>query len=246
MQALKPRIDDWRKKLQEFAGEGAMETSAIVKLSTPTAPTGAKTDFTTIDNVNIPELVEPKNAFDVYPGEWNEDLGGYQKELAEELFPEYPTKLMAWDIDIEATKDGLKHYEILMSAAKDAYFASAQIADELVANKDGVDPTTWDQLVKNYEEANKRYRARLIGIIEELQEEIEANEECIAKFNQGLPQLDIAIAKAERVLRVETARLEGYKEALDYAKANLDRILEYVKSLDANFVIPTAPTTATI
>jgi hypothetical protein len=239
----KPLYDAYVAALKEFTGTDSKgKANGVQKFS---APTTAPADFTSVAEVLMGNAVEPKNAYGTYPGTWQKKLGGKQLELANELFPEYPESIKAWDEQIEDDNDQITHDRILINAAKDAYFASATIADELVKDKDGNKPANWDELVKNYEEANKRYRARLIGIIEELQEEIEANEECIAKFNQGLPQLDIAIAKAERVLRVETARLDGYKEALAYAKANLDRILEYVKSLDANFVIPEAPKTST-
>ena len=134
---------------------------------------------------------------------------------------------------IQETEDELLHYATLIQAAKKAYFASAKIAGENVD-----DAANWDELIENYKAANKAYRERLIGIIEDLQSDIETIEQAIAKFNQGIPQLDIAIAIAEKELTVEKARLQGYEEALAYAKANLDHLLEYIKSLDVNFVVP--------
>jgi chromosome segregation ATPase len=196
----------------------------------------------------MPELVEPKNVYGDYPGEWAEGLGGLQLVAAEELFPEYPEEIMEWNDELEDTEDQLLHYATLIQAAKDAYFQAAKIADELVKNENDKDPKNFDQLVKNYQDANKRYRERLAKEIKDLQAKIENNEESIAKFNQGLPQLDIAIARAENELRVEKEILKGLKQALSYAKENLDRILEYMKSLDGvNFVIPdfTTPTSTT-
>jgi chromosome segregation ATPase len=177
-------------------------------------------------------LVEPVTVYGYYPGEWSENLGGEQLAAAQELFPDYPEKIAEWDETIKETNDVLIHYATLIQAAKKAYTAAAKIAGENV----GAD--NWDDLVENYKKANENYRKRLLGIIEDFQADIETLEERIAKFNQGIPQLDIAIAEAEKELKVETARLQGYEQALAYAKANLDKILEYIKSLDVNFVVP--------
>jgi len=177
-------------------------------------------------------LVKDKTSFDEYPGEWNAKLGGQQLEMAKELFPEYPEKIAEWYEEQKEVKDVLEHYHVLINAAKEAYYAAAVIAGENVDNAGN-----WDALVENYTQANTNYRNRLVGIIEDLQGEIETLEERIAKFNQGIPQLDIRIAEAEKALAIAKTKLEGYEQVLAYAKANLDHMLEYIKSLDAEYVI---------
>ncbi|MBR5052695.1 MAG: hypothetical protein IKW91_05670, partial [Bacteroidaceae bacterium] len=231
----KAKYDKYDEALKEFTGvdEDGEALGIVGPLTDPSAATIPGQEFANISSVLMAQLVEPETVYGYYPGEWSEDLGGAQLAAAQELFPEYPEKIAEWDETIKDTEDELLHYATLIQAAKKAYFATAQIADENVDNA-----ANWDQLVENYKKANENYRKRLVGIIEKLQGEIETLEERIAKFNQGIPQLDIAIAEAEKELKVETARLQGYEEALAYAKANLDKLMEYIKSLDANFVVP--------
>ena len=231
----KAKYDKYDEALKEFTGvdEDGEALGIVGPLTDPCTGLIPGEEFATITSVLMPELVEPKNVYGFYPGEWSENLGGAQLEAAQALFPEYPEELQEWDVTIQETEDELLHYATLIQAAKKAYFASAKIAGENVD-----DAANWDELIENYKAANKAYRERLIGIIEDLQSDIETIEQAIAKFNQGIPQLDIAIAIAEKELTVEKARLQGYEEALAYAKANLDHLLEYIKSLDVNFVVP--------
>ena len=231
----KEAYDEYDEALKAFTGvdEDGEALGIVGPLTDPSAATVPGEEFKTISSVLMPVLVEPVTVYGYYPGEWSENLGGAQLAAAQVLFPEYPEKIAEWDETIKDTEDELLHYATLIQAAKKAYFAAAKIADENVDNA-----TNWDELVENYKKANENYRNRLLGIIEDLQTEIETLEQRIAKFNQGLPQLDIAIAEAEQKVKVETARLEGYKEALAYAKANLDKLMEYLKGLDVNFVVP--------
>ena len=229
----KAKYDKYDEALKAFTGvdEDGEALGIVGPLTDPCTPVPGN-EFKTISSVLMGALVEPVTVYGYYPGEWSENLGGAQLAAAQELFPEYPEKIAEWDETIKDTEDELLHYATLIQAAKKAYTAAATIAGENV----GAD--NWDQLVENYKKANENYRKRLVGIIEKLQGEIETLEERIAKFNQGIPQLDIAIAEAEKDLKVETARLQGYEEALAYAKANLDKLMEYIKSLDVNFVVP--------
>ena len=236
--AAKAKVDAWKAAAKAYTGAEVAPRKIVGTYPDPASITWKS------DGTGRFELAEysdftPNTA----TGEWvskigGKTFGGTQLELAKEIFPEFPAKLKEWSEAIALTEDLLQHYHILLQSAKDAYFAAAKANNELVQNKDKVDPTNFDQLVENYKAANKRYRERLVGIIEKLQGDIETLEERIAKFAQGIPQLDIAIAEAEKDLQVETARLKGYEEALAYAKANLDHLLEYIKSLDVNFVVP--------
>lgn len=234
-QKAKEAWDEYDEALKEFTGvdEDGEALGIVGPLTDPSGAAIPGEEFATIASVLMPQLVEPKNVYGFYPGEWSENLGGAQLEAAQALFPEYPVELQEWDVTIQETEDQLLHYATLIQAAKKAYFASAKIAGENVD-----DAANWDELIENYKAANKAYRQRLIDIIDDLQTEIENLEQSIAWFNAGVPQLDIAIAIAEKELTVEKARLQGYEEALAYAKANLDHLLEYIKSLDVNFVVP--------
>ena len=218
------------KALHEFAGEDAEDQYDIVTLTEPTIT--STTVFDNINDVLIDELVDV-NVLGTYTGEWNEDLGGKQLELAKTLFPDYPEKILEWDAEMAYADDITEEYGILIDAAKAAYLAAAQVAGENVG-----DATSFDQLIENYKEANKNYRKRILDKIESLQEEIDQWEQNLAKWEVGAPAREIEIAEAANTLKVETARLQGYKEALSYAKANLDHLLEYIKSLDVNFVVP--------
>ena len=236
--AAKAKVDAWKAAAKAYTGAEVTPRKIVGTYPDPASITW-KTDGTGRFELAEYSDFTPNTA----TGEWvskigGKTFGGTQLELAKEIFPEFPAKLKEWSEAIAQTEDLLQHYHILLQSAKDAYFAAAKANNELVQNKDKVDPANFDQLVKNYQDANKRYRERLVGIIEKLQGQIETLEERIAKFNQGIPQLDILIAEAEKDLKVESARLKGYEEALAYAKANLDHLLEYIKSLDANFVVP--------
>ena len=52
--------------------------------------------------------------------------------------------------------------------------------------------------------------------------------------------IDIEIADAKADLVIEKQRLEALEKALALAKANMEKILEYVQSQDANFVLVNA------
>ena len=174
-----------------------------------------------------------------YSGEWkakigDKKFGGEQVTLLNTIFPDFPKKLKEWYDALDAVggiNDQLKHYKILLASLRDAYFAAAKAAGENVG-----DAANWDQLVKNYTEANKNHRKVLVNLIKDAQKLIDDNTKNIADFEHGKPMLEIAVAQAETDLAVAQSKLAVAEKALDYAKANLDRVMDYMKSLDANFL----------
>ena len=74
---------------------------------------------------------------------------------------------------------------------------------------------------------------------------IDSNAKKIADFYNEIPLIDIEIADAEADLAIEQHRLAALEKALAYAKENLNRIIEYLKSLDVNYILITGEDAAT-
>ena len=68
--------------------------------------------------------------------------------------------------------------------------------------------------------------------------EIERLRHEAACWKSNVPDWEGLIAEATKELKVEQARLQSLKTALEYAKANYDKLKEYLLSQDASYVIP--------
>jgi hypothetical protein len=191
-----------------------------------------------------PESITPDNWFELLNKNllgdcdgWIENLGGEQLALAEKLFPEFPKVFQAWKEAKEEYNDEKTHREILMDSFKTAYYAAAKAAGYDQFNNTGKSAADWDALYKAYKEAREAYVKKLENDIVAMTSIIDDNAKKIADFWSEKPAIDIEIADAQADLTIEMRRLAALEEALAYAKVNMERVLDYVKSQDANFVL---------
>lgn len=191
-----------------------------------------------------PDSITPNNWFELLNKNilgdcdgWIDGLGGAQLALAEELFPDFPEVFQGWKEAIEEYNDEKAHLEILIDSFKAAYFAAAKAAGYDEISDAGKAAADWDALYKAYEDAREAYVETLKNAIEKQKGIIDANAKKIADYWSEVPAIDIEIADAEANLTIESHRLAALEQALALAKANMEKILEYVQSQDANFVL---------
>lgn len=191
-----------------------------------------------------PDSITPDNWFELLNKNilgdcdgWIENLGGAQLALAEELFPDFPEVFQGWKEAIEEYNDEKAHLEILMDAFKAAYYAAAKAAGYDQFNNAGKGAADWDALYKAYKEAREAYVNKIKAQIKEQTEIIDTYSKKIADYWSEIPTIDIEIADAQANLVIEQHRLTALEQALALAKANMEKILEYVQSQDANFVL---------
>ncbi len=199
------------------------------------------------DIYDSPESIAPNKVFYLFETNvlgdvtgWMEGLGGAQLALAEELFPEFPAKYAEWKIATDEYLDQKEHLNILMDSFKAAYYAAAKAAGYDEFNKAGKAAADWDALFKAYKDAREAYINKLKQAIKDDTAVIDDNAKKIADFWSEKPAIDIEIADAKANLSIELHRLEALEQALALAKANMEKIIEYVQSQDANFVLVNA------
>ena len=201
----------------------------------PVTITGTYDDPDSITPNNWFELIN-KNILGDADG-WVEYLGGAQLELAEELFPDFPEVFQGWKEAIEEYNDEKAHLEILMDSFKTAYYAAAKAAGYDEFNKTGKSAADWDALYKAYKDAREAYVQTLKNKIKADTQVIDDYSKKIADYWSEVPAIDIEIADALANFNIEKHRLNALEEALAYAKANMEKILEYVQSQDFSFVL---------
>ena len=191
-----------------------------------------------------PDSITPNNWFELLHKNvlgdcdgWIDGLGGAQLALAEELFPDFPEVFQGWKEAIEEYNDEKAHLEILMDSFKAAYFAAAKAAGYDEFSKEGKAAGDWEALYKAYKDAREAYVKKLENDIKAQTERIDINSKKIADYYSEVPAIDIEIADAKANLEIEKHRLAALEQALALAKANMEKILEYVQSQDANFVL---------
>ncbi|MBR1539552.1 MAG: hypothetical protein IJ636_08625 [Bacteroidales bacterium] len=168
---------------------------------------------------------------------WYKYLGGEQLALAEKLFPNFPDTWQTWKEEIEDYEDEKAHLDILMTSFKTAYFAAAQAAGYDQFSDAAKAATNWDELYNAYKAARKAYVDALKADITKQTENIDKAAQKIADYWSQVPAIDIEIADAEADLAIEQRRLAALEKALDYAKANMEKVMDYVQNQDANFVL---------
>jgi len=221
----KAGYDAYQEKLKAFTGTRTVDGKEVI--NNLRKITGTYDDVASIQYKF--ELVK------VIDGEWIDNLGGEQLKLAEKYFPEFPAKLQDWYNRNDKIDDDIAHANILIAALKPAYMAAAKAAgyDEKV----DYSGSSFDELIAAYEKARKDYIDALEKDIKDLEADIDAKYKLIADFESAASTADINIAKAQAELDKATKKLNAMEEVLKGARENLDRILEYIEGLDANFVI---------
>ena len=178
-------------------------------------------------------LAERSSLFDEFTGKWAEKLGGKQLELAKVLFPEAPAELMEWEYAYAEINDDMAHADILYNSFQDAYMAAAKAAEYTSKDYTG---SKIDSVYNELQAKLDAYIELLDGKIKKDNSTITQNTKKIAEFWSEVPVIDIAIAEAEQELETVKTKLQAAVTALDYATANLQRVMDYMKSLDANFL----------
>ncbi len=178
---------------------------------------------------------------------WNANLKGKQLEFANEVMPDLPADVAAHNAVYTKNRDEYKHAQIMIDALTPAYFAAAEVMkyqNYKELNEDGelVDATvtgaTVEDLLKAYEQARKDYKEKLEGYIANLDDKIHGYRDAIKDLENGVPEAQVAIDELEADIEKAKIELNALEEIAKGAKENLNRILEYVMSLDVNFVIP--------
>ncbi len=178
---------------------------------------------------------------------WNSNLKGKQLEFANEVMGDLPKDVAAHNAVYQKNRDEYAHAKIMIDAITPAYAAAAKVMNyqkyqEL--NEDGelVDKTvtgaTVEELIAAYEQARKNYKEKLEGYIEDLDEDIHDYRDAIKDLEKGVPEAQVKIDELEAQIEKAKIELNALEEIAKGAKENLNRILEYVMSLDVNFVIP--------
>jgi len=221
--ASKKKNDDYDKALKEFTGTDSKGNANGIKKITGT--------YDAVSDIQYGfEFV------DVKVGEWIKSLGGKQLELAEQyLGKDFPTMLKDWKDRNDQLSEQIFHNQQVMAALKPAYYAAAKASGDAEFLEAG----DYDELMKNYKQYVKDAKKSFNNAIAAFEDDIDACLKAIEDFESNVPVADINIAKAQADLEKEQLRLNGLEEVLKGAKENLDRILQYIMTLDANFVIPT-------
>ena len=221
-QSNKDGYDKYQTALKEFTGTDSKGNALGIRKITGSYPDVASIQYKF-------ELV------DVVGGKWISKLKGTQLELANKYFPEFPEKLNDWYVRNEDIDDTIAHSNILIDALKPAYYAACKAA----GYADAFEAADYDELIENYEAYRKAYIKALKNDIAAQTQTIDDYSKLIADFESGAAQADIDIAEAQAKLDKENKKMTVLNELLKGAKENLDRILQYLLSTDANFVIPT-------
>ena len=180
-------------------------------------------------------------------GKWASRLKGKQLEFANEVLPDFPKKVADLMDRTDEIDDQIAHLDITLKALKDAYFAAAKVYDlqKQFADADGNPATDWDQLKANYEQALKDFanendamHKMFASLIEFYDGQVDKAAKDIADFQSKAPDEAIKVAKAQAELDEAKFLLDYYETVFKGIKDDLNLILEYLKSLDVQLVIP--------
>ena len=239
----KAKYDAYMTALKKFVGVDEDDKPLV------TDPATLKIADSYRDAINAVDVKFP--LVDVVKGDWIETLGGDLLELANKCFPDFPTELEGWQARYDEINDQASHNKLLISYLNPVYANAAKIInhDEYPVwkrNADGeIDVTEMTDiyngdfitLVENYKKAIKAYENAIKADIKAQEEAIDTNMKNIADFQSGIAYLDILVAEAESELEIEQKKLNAMEEVLKGARENLERIFQYLETLDVNFVI---------
>lgn len=185
--------------------------------------------------------------FGDFDGKWADDkdidgfvLGGKQKELADKYFPGLPEKLLEWQAQLKFLNDTKAKSETAWDAMNVAYAKAAKAAGYVED-----DYTDFEDVLEDVQYQLDNLADLMEFIYNYYDGIIDSNAKKIADFYNEIPLIDIEIADAEADLAIEQHRLAALEKALAYAKENLNRIIEYLKSLDVNYILITGEDAAT-
>jgi len=186
------------------------------------------------------ELAE-KDIFDEFSGKWIAELDGEQKAVAEKYFPALPEKMKEFEQGLKKLVHDYEHAAISYDNLSEVYLIAAQAKGYAEANKSA----DFDEWVERVQEKLDGLRVKYYNQYLEALMEANSYAKQIADYYSEMPIIDIAIADAQADLAIQQHRLAALEKALAYAKENLDRIIEYLKSLDVNYILLTGEDAAT-
>ena len=182
-------------------------------------------------------------------GSWNSNLKAKQLEFANEVLPDFPKKVAELMDRTDDIDDQIAHLDIFLESLKDAYFAAAKVYDlqKEFTDAEGNPAANWDELQANYEQALKDFKNKkdamhqlcasnikyYDGLVDKAAKEIADFDE-----NTKAPEAALEVAKKQAALEEAKFLLDYYETVFKGIKDDLNLILEYLKSLDIQFVIP--------
>ena len=177
-----------------------------------------------------------------YTGEWDTTkIGGQMLKNAKDFFPKWPAKIKEWVEAFDEIKDNIEHNQIKKDAAKNAYYFAAaaagyfdDIKDQL--KKDYNKPVGWDELEKAYEDAKAAYLESIQKQIEKKDKDIEGWYKDIADVEKSVSEAEFKLSKAEAALQAAKDNYAVLEKASALAKANYDKVLEYIQAQDFSFI----------
>ena len=180
---------------------------------------------------------------------WIETLGGEQLANAIKAFGEKPwEQFNEWNetkAQYNAQKTDLaglktKAENVFKAEAKmEGYDRVASAADFEAAYKAYVQAykALCDAIVV-YDEFGNIDMNNTTAKVNKAMQEIERLSHEAACYKSDVPDWEGLIAEAQKDLKVQEARLQSLKTACEYAKANYEKLKEYILSQDASYLIP--------
>ena len=191
---------------------------------------------------------------DIYTGAWDttgeKGISGQLLKNAQEFLPNLPENVKAWANAEAEAKDKIEHVTRIQEKAELAYLAAAKLANydkdilEAIekAKKEGKDIpeiNDWTDLMRAYEFAQKNYVDELKGDNKKLENKInkwskqmadfDANPTIETLYDGDIKELEAEIAEAKMLI-------EPLTKAKELAKANYDKVLDYIKAQDFTFI----------
>ena len=178
-------------------------------------------------NSELYKYIEMGNLTGTPTGNWSATAAGriggqLLKENLDKYFPELPAKMKAWVEKINEVNDEIAHLEILKAAAENAYVEMAKLAE-------GKSYKTLDEVIADV-------KKKINDQITTLTNEKKALESALAKVESGQSAVDVEIARAKTNLETAQNRLAVLEQARDLAKANYEKVADYIKAQDFGFV----------
>ena len=241
--------DEYEAALIEFTGTrvDASGDTVINGVYFITSPFDASTITPPYPLIDVKNLFAT-NILGVYVG-WIETLGGEQLANAIKAFGEEPwEKFNEWNktkAQYNAQKTDLAG---LKTKAENVFKAEAKMEgyDRVESAAD------FEAAYKAYVQAYKALRDAIVvydefgnidmnnteAKVNKAMQEIERLSHEAACYKSDVPDWEGLIAEAQKDLKVQEARLQSLKSALEYAKTNYEKLKEYILSQDASYVIP--------
>ena len=241
--------DEYEAALIEFTGtrvdaSGDTVINGVYVITSPFDASGITAPYPLTDVKNL----FATNILGVYVG-WIETLGGEQLANAIEAFGEEPwEQFNEWNAEKAQYTAQKTDLSGLKTKAEAVYKAEAKMEGyDRVA-----DAASFDAAYTAYVNAYNALRNAIVvydefgnidmnnteAKVNKAYQEIERLSHEAACYKSDVPDWEGLIAEAQKDLKIQEARLQSLKTACEYAKANYEKLKEYILSQDASYVIP--------